>query len=52
MVMRWRTFNPANGNDLLRVLATDNPMAGIEDFPVVVVFRASAPGGRCQQLVQ
>jgi hypothetical protein len=35
-------FNPADGTDLLRVSSGSNPMAGSEDFAVVVVFRATA----------
>lgn len=33
-------FNPADGNDLLRVAAASNPLAGENDFSVAVVFKA------------
>ena len=35
-------FNPADGNDNLRVPAAANPMAGADDFTVAVVFKATA----------
>jgi len=37
-------FNPLDGNDQLRVLAANSPMAGLEDFTIAVVFRTSTNG--------
>lgn len=35
-------FTPSDGNDLLRVAAASNPLAGEGDFTVAVVFKATA----------
>ncbi|MFT3788535.1 MAG: lamin tail domain-containing protein [Tepidisphaeraceae bacterium] len=38
-------FTPSDGNDLLRLAAANNPIAGAEDFSIVVVFKPNAATG-------
>jgi hypothetical protein len=37
-------LQPADGTDLFRVIAADNPLSGEDDFSVAVVFRTSTTG--------
>ncbi len=37
-------FNPSDGNDQLRITAADNPLSGVVDYSVAIVFRAASAG--------